>query len=174
MAGEGRLAEQIRARLEIVETAEMSASRTVAPAGQGILEELWMGKPVSRHVKEFSQLFGLISLFIAALGVWKGWNWLSAAGYVAAAGAILLLGYRLPLVLRPVWKGWMKLAEVLSVVVNLVILTVAWVFMFVTVAAALRLFGKRVMDLRYGAQVESYWEDRDPIYDDFKRLERQY
>jgi hypothetical protein len=31
-----------------------------------------------------------------------------------------------------------------------------------------------VMDLSYGADVDTYWEKRDAKFDDFKRLEQQF
>jgi hypothetical protein len=55
-----------------------------------------------------------------------------------------------------------------------VLLSVAWTIGFVPMAYLLKILRIKSMDLRYGANIDSYWEKRDAKYDDFKRLELQY
>ncbi len=174
MAGKGRLAEQVRTRLEVVEKTAMSPKVVQQSLEVDPLDELWFNKPIRQHVREFAVLFGIIFFAAAGYFLYRGYSssvaaWLAAAGFVITA-----LGYRAPAALRPLWKGWMAFAEMLGIGANFVILFVAWLLMFIPVGIVMKFAGKYVMDLRYRADVESYWEDRDPKFDDFKRLERQY
>jgi general stress protein CsbA len=84
------------------------------------------------------------------------------------------LGYFFPRVLVPLWRAWMKLAHYMGLVMTFVILSVAWTIGFVPMAYLLKILRIKSMDLRYGANTDSYWEKRDTKYDDFKRLELQY
>jgi general stress protein CsbA len=85
-----------------------------------------------------------------------------------------VLGYFFPRALLPVWRGWMKLAHYVSIVMTFVILAAAWTIGFVPMAYLLKVLRIKAIDLSYKAKVTSYWETRDPKYDDFKRLELQY
>jgi hypothetical protein len=68
----------------------------------------------------------------------------------------------------------MKFAHYLSVVMTFVLLAVTWSVGFIPMALTLKLFKVGRIDLAYGGQRTTYWEDRNPKYDDFKRLELQY
>jgi hypothetical protein len=82
--------------------------------------------------------------------------------------------YLAPRALHPLWKGWMKFAHYLSVVMTFVLVGVVWWIGFVPMALLLKACGIRRMDMSYSAATTSYWEKREPSSDDFKRLEQQY
>jgi hypothetical protein len=127
-----------------------------------------------QHVKEFGALFATIATAIAAKGLYDGKPLASWGVWLAVGSLFALLGYRAPRVLLPVWRGWMKLAHYLSIVMTLLILGLIWVVGFVPMATLLRALRIKVMDLSYGADVDTYWEKRDAKFDDFKRLEQQF
>jgi hypothetical protein len=85
-----------------------------------------------------------------------------------------VLGLLAPRVLLPVWRAWMKFAHYLSLVMTGVLLTLTWCFGFLLISSILRIIGIRRIDMAYGDGRSTYWEKRDPKYDDFKRLELQY
>jgi hypothetical protein len=138
------------------------------------LLENYFGRPIKQHVKEFAVIMATVAFAIAAVKLYKGVTPSTFAVWVAAGVAIATLGYFAPRVLLPVWRGWMKLAHVLSIITTCVILGLVWTIGFVPMAALLKVLRIKTMDLSYRAPVETYWEKRDSKYDDFKRLEQQF
>lgn len=170
MAGARRLADEVRAGLG---SDPKEGLTKVANQDSSPLTEKWMGKPVRQHVREFGAIFGTICFTVCAFKLYRGSTDVAQIwGGVGAAFAAL--GYFLPRVLLPVWRGWMKLAHYLSIAMTFVILAAAWTIGFVPMAYLLKVLRIKAMDLSYRADVTSYWETRDPKYDDFKRLELQY
>lgn len=138
------------------------------------LDNETFGKSARQHVREFACVMAILALVIAGAKLMHRTG--SAAPYYLIAGALvlLLLGYATPRVLHPVWKGWMAFAVLLGAIMSTVIVSIAWFLMFVPMGIIFKLIGKRVMDLRYKAPVDTYWEERDTKLNDFKLLERQY
>ncbi len=173
MEGARRLANEVRVGLE------QSAAVSMAPVStQQVkkcpLAELYFGRPVRQHLKEFGALFATIAIAIAAKGLYDG-KAASVWGVWLTVGALFaVLGYLVPRALLPVWRGWMKLAHYLSIVMTFVILGLIWAIGFVPMATLLKTLRIKVMDLSYRANVDTYWEKRDAKYDDFKRLEQQF
>lgn len=172
MAGERGLAEQIRAGLEERARPKLmviSAKRKIHP-----LDELWVNKPIRQHIREFGAVFALILLIIAGVKLYNHSQTLTPYYCMAGAAIFLILGYGFPSVLKPIWQGWMKFAMALGLVMTTVIVGIAWFGMLVPIALLLKLFGKQSMDLSFRIPVTTYWEERDPLLNDFKLLERQY
>ncbi|MEZ4752903.1 MAG: SxtJ family membrane protein [Bdellovibrionota bacterium] len=138
------------------------------------LDEFWFRKPIRRHVAEFAIVFALISAVIGGVIVYKHGIVSRSLYWFAAAFILLVLGYRLPQVLHPFWKGWMKLANILNKLVTGLILSIMWMIVLVPIAFILKLIGKKVMDLSYDPQAKSYWEDREVKLHDFTLIERQF
>ena len=93
---------------------------------------------------------------------------------VAATVLLLVLSYLFPIVVYPFWSAWMTFAHYLGIVMSFVFVTVTWVIMAVPLAILLRMIGKKVMDLSYGEDVDTYWEEREQKLHSFKLLERQF
>lgn len=170
MAGKGGLAEQIRVGLasevEEVNTANMTAA--IDP-----LDELLFRKPIRKHVTEFGALFGAIGFGLTALALYKG-HFLPAGIYGALGALFAGLGYLAPAALKPVWSGWMKFAHVLGMVMSTALLSLGWFLIIIPFALGAKIFKIRLMDLEFKKNVASYWEERDPKFDDFKLLSRQF
>lgn len=171
MAGERGLAEQIRTRLEDEDTPvpleDSSPQLTV-------LDEKWHRKTIRQHVREFSCVMAIVMLLVAGIVGWNSPSMATPFGLFIAALVTLAAGYLKPLMLHPVWRGWMKLAMALGVFMTLLILSLAWVGMMIPVALLLRVLRIKVMDMSWRQERESYWETRDKKYADFKLLERQF
>lgn len=170
MAGEGGLAEQIRVGLEDEEQQVVVSNKPVAIDP---LDELLFRKPIRRHVAEFGFLFGAIGLVVAGISAWKGHQ--DRAIIFAAAGIIFaLLGYKTPQILKPVWSGWMKFAHVLGAVMSTLLLSIGWIVLIIPFGLGARLFRLKLMNMEFRQNVPTYWETRDPKYDDFQLLKRQF
>lgn len=172
MAGARGLAHEVRVGLESSET--MSAVAEQISKRRDPLLELSFGKPVGTHVKEFGLLFATIGVVVTAIKVYRGREVNEWIVWLAPAMVFAILGLYAPRVLLPVWRAWMKLAHYLSLVMTAVVLTLAWCVGLLPVAGLMRLLGVKPMDLSYRANRTSYWETRNPKYDDFKRLELQW
>jgi hypothetical protein len=139
-----------------------------------LLDQREYGKSVRQHVREFGVLFGVVCLIIAGYQAYK-FGRISVAGYwTAAALALSLAGYAVPLVLYPLWRAWMAFAHVLGAVMTSVILFITWVLMLLPMALVLHLVGKRVMEMGFRTAQPSYWEPKKRETTDFKLLERQF
>lgn len=170
MAGARRLANEVRAGLE---QNPQEAPKKVANQDSSPLAEKWMGKPVGTHVREFGALFGAIGFAMCAFKLYKGA--VQPAQIWGALGAVFaVLGYFAPRALLPIWRGWMKLAHYLSIVMTFAILSAAWTVGFLPIAYLLKALRIKPMNLSFKANVPTYWETRDSKFDDFKRLELQY
>lgn len=170
MAGARGLANEVRTGLdEVAVTASPQA-----PSKRHPLDEVWMGKSVRQHVKEFGVIFSAIFVSVGAYQLY--YKPVVTVGVSWIVGGIIfgLLGYRCPALLLPLWRGWMKLAHYLSIVMTFVILGLAWSIGFIPMAYLLRILGIKRIDVTYRSGVDSYWEKREEKYDDFKRLELQY
>ena len=171
MAGARRLANEVRTGLEdAVVTHPMQSKKEVLD----VLDTQWMGKSTRVHVCEFAVLFAIISLGVAIYKTYSYGVSTESISWTFAGIIIAILGYRAPRVLYPLWKGWMKLAHYLSVVMTFVIMLLTWVIGFVPMAILLKTLRVKRIDLSYKSGVETYWETRDSKYDDFKRLELQF
>jgi hypothetical protein len=172
MAGARRLENEIRVGLASDSpkaVVDSPAPKTVDP-----LDQVSFGKTARRHVREFGSLFAIISVGIAAWQIYRGKPASSYSIWLSVGVLFAALGWFAPRMLFPVWRAWMKFAHYLSIVMTTVLLVLTWCLGFLPMAFFLRLCGIRRIDMKYADGRESYWENRDPKYDDFKRLELQY
>lgn len=173
MEGARRLADQVRTGLENAEQ-QAECGATCGAARKDPLLESYFGRPIKQHVKEFAAILATVAFAVAAVKLYKGVAPAAFAVWVVAGVSVVTIGYLAPRLLLPVWRGWMKLAHVLSIVMTCVILGLVWAIGFVPMAALLKVMRIKTVDLSYRAPVETYWEKRDSKYDDFKRLEQQF
>jgi hypothetical protein len=138
------------------------------------IQDDWLGKPVTKHVKDFGVLIGAIFLLIGAAKLYFGFKMLIASIWIVAGLLFILGGIYSPKLLLPVWYYWMKFALVLGTVMTFVIITLAWCIMFIPIGLLFKLIGKRTVNLSFKTNTDSYWEQRDEKYNDFKLLERQF
>lgn len=136
------------------------------------ISDSWLGKPVTKHVKDFGILIGAIFLIISAFKMYKGSSILIPTTYI---GLLFVLGgLYMPRLLMPVWYYWMKFALALGTFMTLVIVTLAWIIMFIPIGILFKLIGKRTVNLSFKSSSDTYWEQREDKYNDFKLLERQF
>jgi len=120
-------------------------------------------------------LFGLLSLGLGVLGalfLWRGKG--EPMIFFGLAALFLVLGLALPVVLRPVQRGWMAFAIVLGWVMTRVILVVLFFVGITPVALIARVVGKRFLSLGFEPERESYWERRASPDRGKERYESQF
>jgi len=138
------------------------------------LEELYFGKKISRRIKEFAFVFAIIFSLIALFLIFKKDTYTFALGLFFLSIILVVLSFIKPLVLYPLWSGWMKVGLFLGGFASKIILGFAWVLMIIPISFLLKVFKKKVVNTNFTEDIESYWEDRDLSKNDFKNLENQY
>lgn len=138
-----------------------------------LLEQLFFGKTKRRHIEEFACVFGVIFSLISGYLVYYGYP-LHAVYWLSLTLGLYILAYTVPIIIYPLWSAWMGFAHLLGLVMNFVFVSITWFLMAVPLGMLLKIIGKKVMDLSYKADVDSYWETRAEKYHDFKLLERQF
>lgn len=181
MGREGRLAQEFPTGLNKMSSVESESGRSLrviqGMKGRTIdpLDDLSYGKPVRQHVREFGAVMGLVACVIAYFQIAKHHVSPLIGGSILLTGVLVYcLGVFAPRLLKPAWQGWMKFAHYLGLMMTTVLLTAMWVAVVIPVGLAVKILGIKVMDMRFRAPVNSYWEDRAHGMDDFKLLERQW
>ena len=104
MAGEGRLAREVRTGLE--DQPEDPVDEGVVTTGVpsevkgDALDELWHGKTIRVHVREFACVFSIIFLAIVTYLLYTGGSNFYAGLFTALTVVFLALGFLLPAALR--------------------------------------------------------------------------
>ena len=129
-----------------------------------------------RAVRRFGLSVGGVLLLLAALSWWRrGFDLAPLATVLLALGGGLVgLGTLVPGLLGPVYRVWMTLALALGFVMTRVILTIAFVVLFVPIGLVFRLIGRDPLRQRPDPGAASYWIPRSDGPADRERLERLY
>ena len=127
-------------------------------------------------VRRFGLAVGGLLLGLAALSAWRHGGALTtpAVLLLGLGGGLVGLGLLAPPLLGPVYRAWMALAFALGFVMTRVILTLAFVGLFVPVSLVFRLLGRDPLHQRPDPRAASYWTARDDGPADRERLERLY
>lgn len=129
-------------------------------------------KASARELRKFGITIGAFLLIVAGILFWKE---LASARYIAyIAGAFLLLGVAVPVVLKPIYIIWMSFAVVMGFIMSHVILGIVFGLVFTPAGLVMRLLGKDPLKERIDPDAKSYWIPRERKPFDPKSLERQY
>jgi hypothetical protein len=123
-----------------------------------IAAELAAVKSDARELRKFGITMAVAFAVLGGLLLWRG-HW-QPKYFFWVAGAFLVLGLAVPVVLRPVQRAWMAFAIVLGWVMTRVILVVLYYVGITPIALIARLVGKRFLDLRFEPTRASYWITR--------------
>jgi hypothetical protein len=129
----------------------------------------------STETKEVRK-FGFIALAffgcLCGLGIWTE---KVLPTYFFGFLSVLGLGFiLLPTPLRPVHAGWLKVANLLGRIVNILILALAYYLVITPAALIKRLFGGRPLPLKPDKNAASYWVSRDEPAQPKERFLKRY
>jgi hypothetical protein len=116
----------------------------------------------STDVKQIRK-FGLVALIffgsLCALGIWQE---KPLPSYLFGALSILGMGFILiPAPLSPVYAAWLKIAQFIGRLINILILTLAYYLVITPTALIKRLFSGPALPLKPDKSVLSYWVSRE-------------
>ncbi len=125
-----------------------------------------------RTLTSFALIVSAALLVIAALQWRRGApQWVLVT--LAAIAALLLLGAAVaPSLLRPVYRGWMRVGEVLAWVNTRIILTLVFFLVVTPIGQVMRLFGRS--PIARGRRSDSYWTDVEPHSYGDRHVEKQF
>jgi hypothetical protein len=120
--------------------------------------------------------FGLVGfLFFGVLAGVAVWRQKPLTSYTFGTLSLLFTSFCLfPVLLTPVYRGWMRAAHVIGTIMTAVILTVAYYFAVTPVAWAKRVFGGRPLPLKPDKNRPSYWVPRSETVQPRQRFTKRY
>lgn len=122
-----------------------------------VIEEIKNIAATRKNLQVFGLSVGFVSVLIAAFLFWE-----KSAAYPAffAAGIVLIGSAAIaPIVLKPVYLVWMAMAAILGWIMTRVILGILFYFVLTPIALIAKLFGKQFLELKWGKNQATYWND---------------
>ena len=123
-----------------------------------MIEEIKNIKSKKKELRKFGITVGIILLIIAGFLFWKEKE--SFRLLLAVSTILIVLGILTPVVLKPIYQGWMIFATILGWVMTRVILSLLFYVILTPIGLILRLFGKQFLELRWDKSQTTYWNNR--------------
>ena len=121
--------------------------------------------------RKFGLTVGLAFCTLAAISRWRGHD--TAPVVLVALGAALILGgIAIPGYLGPVYRGWMRLALLMSKVTTPIFMGLVYFVVVTPMALFMRLFGRNPLVQKQAG--DSYWVTRDPAASATSSMMRQF
>jgi hypothetical protein len=128
-----------------------------------------------RTITQFALIVSGALLVIAALQWRRGATQTVWITLLAIAAVLLLCAAIAPSLLRPVYRGWMRLGEVLAWINTRIILTLVFFLVVTPIGVVMRLFGRSPIATRMTrGRRESYWTDVEPHSYGDRHVEKQF
>ena len=108
--------------------------------------------------RSFGILFFLVFLIIGLYPIYNGNN--PNVYFIILSLPFLILGLLNSKVLTPFNKAWIKLGEILGIVIAPMIMALVYFFILTPISLVVRIFGKDLLNMRFKKSTDSYWIDR--------------
>ena len=123
-------------------------------------------KPQSSN-KSFGLLFFVVFLII---GLWPLKNGESLNFYFIIASVVfLILGLLNSKLLSPLNKSWVKLGEILGIIIAPIVMALVYFVILTPVSIIVRVFGKDLLGLKFLKKKDTYWIKRKKILGSMKK-----
>lgn len=116
------------------------------------------------HSGPSTRAFGLLLGAVATLGgMWLGWKgWLGYRLVIGAGSVLIAVAIVRPAILAPLRTGWMKAAQSMASVGNVLLLTMFFFLVLTPLALILRLARRDRLAIR-SPRSETYWQTTEPV-----------
>ena len=107
--------------------------------------------------------FGIIFFILfLVLGVWPLKNSESLNYYlIVLSGVFLVLGLINSKILSPLNKAWIKLGEILGMIIAPIVMAIVYFFFLTPISLIVRIFGKDLLGIKFNKKLVSYWIKRN-------------
>ena len=117
--------------------------------------------------KSFGLLFFVVFLI---LGLWPLKNGESLNFYFITASVVfLILGLFNSKFLSPLNKSWIKLGEILGIIIAPIVMALVYFVILTPVSIIVRVFGKDLLGLKFLKKKDTYWIKRKKILGSMKK-----
>ena len=129
--------------------------------------------PSEKQLKQFGLIMAGMFSFFTAVFFYKTW-------YTAMGLLIVFIfffagtGLTKPLGLLPVYKKWMRFAEVMGNFNAKVILSLIYFFVFTPIRMVASVFREDPLRRKFEPEKDSYWLDCEPRDSDLKSYKKQF
>ena len=125
-----------------------------------------------KRLRKFGISLGIIFGIIGGIFSWRESG---AAVYIYGIAALLFVpGLIVPMILKPVEKGWMAFAGALNWIMTRIILGTLFYTIITLIGLIWRIINRDPFGLRFDRNAASYWAPRKQNPLDKERFERQY
>jgi len=128
--------------------------------------------PDKSKLKKFGITMGM-AFFIISLFILFKHRQVILTTYIISA-IFFIAAFVMPVLLRPVYIFWMKLAFLLSWINTRLILIILFYLIFTPMGIGMRLFGVDLLDRRIEKDKKSYWREKISKKFNPKDYERQF
>ncbi len=128
---------------------------------------------VSRNdLRKFGLTFGIVLGVWGGLFLWRGRDYCFC--FFILSAMFLFLGLAIPVLLKPIYRGWMALTSFVGRLTAQITLGGVFYLAFTPIGLLARLFGKDFLNLKFDREQESYWIDKKEIESGKNKYERQF
>jgi len=137
-----------------------------------LLEDLKNIRSQKSDLQKFGITMGLILLAIAGFLFFKEKE--SSRILFILGFAFLIVGFKIPFVLKPIYWIWMILSTILGWIMTRLILCLVYYIILTPIGLIKRLCGKKFLELNFDYSKESYWNIKEVETFDNKKYEKQF
>lgn len=130
--------------------------------------------PTPKELRQFGIGMTLFLALIGGLVIWRGHRTLAIDLWIVGVIVFFLPALLFPTGLKPIYRIWMKIALVISVVTSRVILSVLYYTVFTLVSIIQKILRRDVLEREFPGGKESYWIDRSKDEYNPKHFERLF
>jgi len=123
-------------------------------------------------LRKFGVTMSIILIMIAGFLFWKEKE--SFQIFLTVGVVLCVLGLAIPVVLKPIYWGWMIFATILGWIMTRVILSLLFYVMITPIGLISRLFGKQFLELKWDKSQKSYWNKRKKLVRNKTYYEQQF
>ena len=111
-----------------------------------------------REIRKFG---GIGLIFFGALFAIAAWRDKILITYIFGALSVLSIGFViLPVQLKPIYAGWLKIAHFIGSKITIVILSIVFYLVIAPAALLKRIFGGRPLSISPNPEADTYWVTR--------------
>lgn len=137
-----------------------------------MIEEIKNIKSEKSDVRKFGITIGLFLIILAGYLFWRGRDAFEVT--LVSGIALCVLGFAIPVVLKPIYWIWMILAIILGWIMTRVILSLLFFIVITPIGLFSRLSGNRFLDLKWDKSKDTYWNYRTTKQLNNEDYERQF